>query len=76
MICYQRLETRFGVQECYETASRDAGKRAKELRKLGFTVSVSSMGSQVTNVGTVRLTSLTVILPQMDVPKPERMERI
>lgn len=60
MICYGQVRTRNSVQEWYETATRDAGKRARELRKLGLRVSVESMGSQVTSVGLVKMTLLTV----------------
>jgi hypothetical protein len=64
-------------QEWYETKSRDAGKRASQLRKLGFKVSVSGMGSQVTPVGTVNMTLLSVIHPgDREIPPPERVERL
>jgi len=48
------------AQESYETASRDAGRRSRQLRKLGYKVAVGSMGPQVTPVGTVKLTMVTV----------------
>lgn len=47
-------------QETYETASRDAGRRAKELRAAGYRVTVSSMGAQVTPLGTIGLTMVDV----------------
>lgn len=59
-ICYGRFVTSYtSCQEWYETASRDAGKRARELRKLGYRVMCESMGSQVTDVGLVKMTLLT-----------------
>jgi len=48
------------LQEAYETASRDAGRRARELRKAGFTVFVEGMGPQRTNDGMVNMSLLTV----------------
>lgn len=60
MRCYQRVVGRGFVTEWYETASRDAGKRARQLRKLGYTVSVSAMGMQVTPVGRVKMTLLSL----------------
>lgn len=47
-------------QETYETASRDAAKRAKQLRELGYHVTVSSLGSQVTPLGSMKLTMVDV----------------
>lgn len=47
-------------QEWHETAARTATVRARQLRKAGFTVSVGCMGMQVTPVGRVKLTLLTV----------------
>jgi hypothetical protein len=47
-------------QETYETASRDAGKRAKVLRQLGYQVSVSSIGSQISPLGVVKMTMVDV----------------
>jgi hypothetical protein len=47
-------------QETYETASRDAGRRASQLRKAGYTVTVISMGSQVTPLGLIKLTMVDV----------------
>jgi len=62
MTCHLRV----GRQEWYETASRDAGRRARQLRELGFSVSVCGMGSQVTSVGRVNMTLLTVHDGDMD----------
>jgi hypothetical protein len=47
-------------QETYETASKDAGKRAKQLRLLGYVVSVSALGPQVTPVGVIKLTLVDI----------------
>ncbi len=47
-------------QESYETASRDAGRRAKILRNLGYQVRTGSLGSQVTQYGTVKLTMIDI----------------
>lgn len=59
-ICYGQTRCQNSVQEHYESASRHAGIRAKELRKAGFNVITSSLGLQVTNVGLVRMTMLTI----------------
>jgi len=47
-------------QESYETASGDAKKRGTELRKLGYDVTVGSIGPQVTPLGVIRITLVTV----------------
>jgi len=75
MTCYQRVSGNGWTQEWYETASRDAGKRARELRKEGYRVAVSGMGSQVTNVGRVNMT-LVDIRSENEPPMPERLVRI
>lgn len=69
------------MQEHYESASRAAGKRARQLRKLGLKVIVSPLGSQVTSVGTVNMTMLTVSTADFRSPEPSdlpavRMERL
>lgn len=66
--CYGQIRTHTCQQEWYETASRDAGKRAKELRKAGYRVSVEGMGSQVTSVGTIKMTLLTIFNPDDNIP--------
>jgi hypothetical protein len=48
------------MQEHFESASGHARARASQLRKLGLRVTVSPLGLQVTSVGTVRMTMLTV----------------
>ena len=69
---YLLVRTRNSQQEHYETASRDARKRAAQLRKLGFRVSVSPLGPQVTNLGKVRMTLLTVHDPgEREIPPPK-----
>ena len=45
MTCYLLVRTRNSQQEHYETAANDARIRARKLRKLGFRVSVSPLGS-------------------------------
>jgi hypothetical protein len=71
MVCYLLVRGRNFQQESYETASRDARKRARELRALGFKVSVSAMGPQVTSVGTVNLTLVSIHNPgTAEIPNP------
>jgi len=60
MICYSQINQGTWCQEHYESASRDAGRRARQLRKLGYRVTVSGLGPQVTNVGLVRMTVVDI----------------
>lgn len=57
-------------QEWHETAASTATIRSRQLRKAGFTVSVGSMGMQVTPVGLVKLTLLTVHDHDRELPEP------
>lgn len=47
-------------QETYDSASRTAGKRARQLRKHGFRVTCSPLGPQITPVGKINLTLISV----------------
>lgn len=60
MTCYGQINGNGWTQEWYETSTRDAGKRARQLRKLGYRVTVSGQGSQVTNVGRVNMTLVDI----------------
>lgn len=60
MTSYGGARTIKWAQEIYETASRDAGKRASQLRKLGYKVIVSSLGMQVTSVGYIKMTLVDI----------------
>jgi hypothetical protein len=74
MICYLLIRGRNFQQEHYETASCDARKRVRELRKAGFTVTVSALGTQITSVGKVKMTLLSIHnLGDAEIPAPERM---
>lgn len=57
---YGGARTGTWAQEMYETSSRDAGIRAKQLRKLGYKVTVSSLGMQVTSVGYIKMTMVDI----------------
>ena len=66
------------AQETYETASRDAGRRARQLRAAGYQVTVSSLGPQVTSLGMIK-TTLVDIRPGTNadtagLPPVERVE--
>ena len=76
MTCYLMIRTATAQQEHYESASNDARQRARELRKAGFRVFVSSMGPQVTSAGIVRMTMLTIEHRGEEVPAPEKTERL
>lgn len=58
--CYGLVRGRGWQQEHYESASRDAGRRARQLRRLGLRVWVSALGPQVTPVGRVRMSTVNV----------------
>lgn len=58
--CYGQVNHGRWCQEWYETASRDAGRRAKVLREAGYCVTVEAMGSQVTPVGYVKMTLVDI----------------
>ena len=60
MSCCKQVNAGRWCQESYETASRDAGRRAKQLRKLGYQVSVSAMSFQVTPLGSLKLTLVDI----------------
>jgi hypothetical protein len=47
-------------QEWYQTASGEARKRAKQLRKLGYAVTSRSMGAQITNAGSMKMTLVNI----------------
>ena len=51
------------AQETYLSRSRKAGKRARQLRKLGYRVTVSSMGCQIVHGEIVGNMSLVDIRP-------------
>jgi len=60
MQAMQSVTGRNWTQESYETATGDARKRASQLRKLGYQVTVSSLGSQVTPLGLLKVTMVDV----------------
>ncbi len=57
--CYGQTIGHNWVQEWYETWSRHARKRAKQLRDSGFYVAVSPGSMQVTDVGRVKMSLLS-----------------
>lgn len=61
VICYGQTNNGDMCQESYCTLSRQARTRAKQLRDAGYRVISSSMGLQVTRVGSVKLTMLTIL---------------
>ena len=48
------------TQESYESASRDASRRVRQLKKAGFAAKSFPLGPQVTSVGIVRMTMVDV----------------
>ena len=78
-ICYGQITTRNSCQETYETASRHAAIRGRQVRAAGFRAYSSALGLQVTGVGTVKLTMLTIMPKQdsyFDGLPPVRRERL
>ena len=78
MTCYGQTNNGRRCQEMYETASRDAGRRARALRKAGYVVNVASLGAQITSVGRVKMTLVdirpgqnadTTSLPSVDIER-------
>jgi hypothetical protein len=58
--CYGQTNHGDWCQEFYETAARTSAKRARQLRKAGYRVTVSALGPQVTRVGTVKMTMVDI----------------
>jgi ribosomal protein S19E (S16A) len=58
--CYGRVNNGNWAQETYESASRDAGRRVKQLRAAGYVAVSGSLGAQVTSVGVVKLTQVDI----------------
>lgn len=77
IICYGQTIGWTFTQEWYETASRHAGMRTRQLRKLGFRAVSEGMGEQVTNVGRVKMTLVHISYPEggYDNLPPVRIER-
>jgi hypothetical protein len=48
------------VQETYETASKHAAIRAKELRAAGYQVTTAALGLQRTSLGLIKMTMLDI----------------
>lgn len=60
MQCCSQVNQGMWCQESYETASRDAGRRVRQLKKAGYRVFSSAMGSQVTPLGVIKLTMVDI----------------
>ena len=76
MTCYGRTGTHSWTQEWYETRSRDAGRRARELRRQGYSPATAAMGMQVTPVGRVKMSLVSVRHPDKSPPQwPESYHR-
>jgi len=59
--CYGQVNNGNWCQETYESATRVAGQRVKQLRAAGFNAVSGSLGPQVTGVGVVRLTQVHIL---------------
>ena len=60
MKCYGQVNSGTWCQETYETISKDAGKRTRQLRTAGYQAFSAVLGPQVTPVGTVKMTLVTI----------------
>ena len=60
MVALGVVNTGRWCQETYETVTRDAGKRARQLRSLGYAVHVAAMGPQVSPLGTLKMTLVDI----------------
>lgn len=74
--CYGQTGTTTWTQEKYETASGDAKRRAQELRKAGFLVITASLGPQITTVGLVKISLVTVLNAGAHELPPVKIERL
>jgi len=54
------INTGSWMQEWHATQDLTAGKRARDLRKLGYIVRVTNMGTQITEVGSLKMTLVDV----------------
>ena len=59
-VCFLQVNSGHWCQESYDTQSRDANRRANDLRKLGYKVTVFAMGSQVTKLGLLKLSMVDI----------------
>ncbi len=75
--CYSQTGTYRWSQEWYETSSRDAQRRARELRALGYIARCASGGFQITEVGRIKMTLISIGPGQhedlADLPQPHRV---
>ena len=60
IICYGQVNSGNWAQEWYETTSRHARKRARILRKAGYTVTVSAIGPQLIGPRAVKMTLVNI----------------
>jgi len=70
LMCYLAVSSPNFRQEWYESASGDARRRKAQLRRAGFDCTVSPPTEQITNVGRVRMTLLTIPLSFVGVDIP------
>jgi len=59
-ICYLQVNDGRWCQEHYDSTTRHAAIRARELRRGGYIVRVSALGPQVTSVGVCRMTMVDI----------------
>jgi hypothetical protein len=69
MTCLLAVNCRTIRQETYETKSNDARRRASDLRKAGYKVLVSSLGEQISQWGRVKMTMITILNPDDNIPQ-------
>ena len=60
MRCYGVTDGPGWRQEVYESSTREAGARVRQLKRAGIHATACPMGLQVTSVGMVRLTLVNI----------------
>ena len=74
--CYERTGGQDWVEEWYRTESRHAGRRASQLKKLGFRVQIIDAGSLITKFGFLNMTRVSVRgHGAHEVPTPQLVDR-
>ena len=60
MACCGQVGNGLWCQETYETATKDAGRRVRQLKAAGYIAVSAPMGMQVTPLGLIKLTMVDI----------------
>ncbi len=58
--CCSQVNTGHWCQETYETAAREAGRRVRQLKRVGYEAYSDSLGPQVTPLGVIKLSIVSI----------------